>query len=338
MKLQSSVLQENIELLNDYLHTDDSFDLICRKIKIGDKDACLYFIDGFTNDELLQKLMQYFLDQKPNSMPNSCDAFSKQLLPYGETALLNDVQPISDSLLCGMTILLIDGFETAISIDCRNYPVRGVEEPEKDKVMRGSRDGFVETLIFNTALIRRRIRHPDLIMEHFSVGRSSKTDIILSYFRTRIDQKMLANFRKRISEIDIDSLTMNQESLVECLYTRPWINPFPKFKFTERPDTAASAILEGNLVILVDNSPSAIILPTSIFDIIEEADDYYFPPVTGTYLRLSRLIINIVALLLTPVFLLLMNHPQWIPECLSFITFQEDVNVHPFLQFFISQV
>ena len=335
MKLQSSVLQENIELLNDYLHTDDSFDLICRKIKIGDKDACLYFIDGFTNDELLQKLMQYFLDQKPNSMPNSCDAFSKQLLPYGETALLNDVQPISDSLLCGMTILLIDGFETAISIDCRNYPVRGVEEPEKDKVMRGSRDGFVETLIFNTALIRRRIRHPDLIMEHFSVGRSSKTDIILSYFRTRIDHKMLANFRKRISEIDIDSLAMNQESLVECLYTRPWINPFPKFKFTERPDTAASAILEGNLVILVDNSPSAIILPTSIFDIIEEADDYYFPPVTGTYLRLSRLIINIVALLLTPVFLLLMNHPQWIPECLSFITFQEDVNVHPFLQFFI---
>ena len=128
---------------------------------------------------------------------------------------------------------------------------------------------------------------------------------------------------------------MNQESLAECLYHKKWLNPFPKFKFTERPDTAAASLLEGNIVILVDNSPSAMILPTSIFDMIEEADDYYFPPITGTYLRLSRFVINLVALLLTPTFLMFMNHPDWLPEWLSFVNFAEDVNVPPFIQFLI---
>ena len=147
--------------------------------------------------------------------------------------------------------------------------------------------------------------------------------------------EFLAEVTKKIKEIKIDSLTMNQESLAECLYDRSWFNPFPKFKFSERPDTAAASILEGNIIIMVDNSPAAMILPTSIFDIIEEADDYYFPPVTGTYLRLSRLIINIVALMLTPTFLLLMNYPQWLPEWLQFIYFQQDVNVPPLIQFLI---
>lgn len=335
MELQSKDLDENIAILSDILQVNKNFDIIYRVIEIGGRRTCFYLLDGFAKDEILQKLMQYFLSIKPEDMPKDAHGMSKKLMPYGEVDLQTDVQKIVKTLLSGITILIVDGYDKAITIDCRTYPARSVEEPEKDKVMRGSRDGFVETLVFNTALIRRRIRSPKLTMEMFTVGESSQTDVVVSYVNDRVDKDMLNDIRNRISNIKIDALTMNQESLAECLYHKKWLNPFPKFKFTERPDTAAASLLEGNIVILVDNSPSAMILPTSIFDMIEEADDYYFPPVTGTYLRLSRLIINMVALLLTPTFLMLMNHPEWLPDWLSFVNFAEDVNVPPFLQFLI---
>ena len=131
---------------------------------------------------------------------------------------------------------------------------------------------------------------------------------------------------------------MNQESLAECIYERKWINPFPKFKFTERPDAASAAILEGNIVVLVDNSPQAMIIPTSVFDIVEEADDYYFPPVTGSYLRLTRFLIALITLLLTPTFLLLFQNPEWVPEWLAFIQIKEAVNVPIVWQFLILEL
>ncbi|MCR5753720.1 MAG: spore germination protein, partial [Acetatifactor sp.] len=231
--------------------------------------------------------------------------------------------------------LFIDGYTEGIAVDFRTYPARSVEEPEKDKVMRGSKDGFVETLVFNTALIRRRIRDTKLRMEIFTVGRTSKTDVVVSYMEQRVDKKVLLEIEQRIQQIDIDSLTMNGESLAECLYQHKWYNPFPKFKFSERPDAAAAAILEGNIVILVDNSPAAMIVPTSVFDIIEDADDYYFPPITGTYLRLSRFAIDMAAVFFTPTFLLLMQRPEWIPKGLEFIQITDAINVPILWQFLI---
>ena len=231
------------------------------------------------------------------------------------------------SLLSGISCLFIDGYDTCLTIDCRTYPARSVSEPDKDKVMRGSRDGFVETLIFNTALIRRRIRDPKLTMEILSAGESSHTDIALCYMSSRVDQELLKKIKERISRLKVDALTMNQESLAECIFPYKWFNPFPKFKFSERPDTAAASILEGNIVVLVDTSPSAMILPASVFDIIEEADDYYFPPITGTYLRLTRMIISTLSLLVTPTWLLLMEYPSMIPSWLEFIQLSDPLNV-----------
>ncbi len=131
---------------------------------------------------------------------------------------------------------------------------------------------------------------------------------------------------------------MNQESLAECLFTSKWYNPFPKFKYTERPDTAAAQILEGNIIILVDNSPSAMILPISILDMIQEADDFYFPPLTGSYLRLSRFLILILTYFITPTFLLLMQNPDWIPPAFDFIVVKEDINVPLIWQFLILEL
>ena len=313
----SSKLSDNMSYLKEKLNVDTNFDVVYRVIHVGGREACLYFIDGFTKDEVWLKILQAFSTLKEDAMPEDAHAFSKKYLPYGEVGLVRSDSEMIGQLLMGVSCLFIDGYDCCFTIDCRTYPARGVSEPEKDKVLRGSRDGFVETLIFNTALIRRRIRDPKLTMEITSAGESSHTDIALCYMQGRIDEKLLAMIKDRINKLEVDALTMNQESLAECLYPHKWYNPFPKFKFSERPDTAAASILEGNIIILVDNSPAAMILPSSVFDIIEEADDYYFPPVTGTYLRLSRMAISVLTLYLTPLWLLLMQNPDAIPSWLS---------------------
>ncbi len=331
-------LSENMGYLNGKLSVDTNFDIVYRVIKIGGRDACMYFIDGFCKDELMQKMLQYFLDIKEEEMPKDAHEMSKTSLPYVEVDLQETWEKIIYFLMSGVFVLMVDGYDQCLLIDSRTYPSRGVEEPEKDKVLRGSKDGFVETIVFNTALIRRRIRSTELRMEMMQAGKSSKTDIVLCYMDSRVDHEFLNKVKERIEQIKVDALTMNQESLAECLYKKKWYNPFPKFKFTERPDTAAAQILEGDIVILVDNSPSAMITPTSIFDVVEEADDYYFPPITGTYLRLSRFLICILTYLLTPTFLLLMQNPAWIPGGFEFIAIEGDVNIPLIWQFLILEL
>ena len=334
----SGKLTQNMQYLDKLMGLETNFDIIHRVIRIGETDACMYLIDGFCKDELMQKLLQYLMDLKAEDFPQDAHEMSKIAIPYVEVDLDDTWEKVIGALLSGVFVLLVDGYEKAVLIDARTYPARGVEEPDKDKVLRGSKDGFVETVVFNTALIRRRIRSTDLHMEMLNAGENSKTDIVLCYMESRVDQKLLTKIRDRIRSIQVDALAMNQESLAECLYQRKWYNPFPKFKYTERPDTAAAQVLEGNLVILVDNSPSAMILPTTIFDVVEEADDYYFPPVTGTYLRLTRFLIALLTYFVTPTYLLLMNHTAWVPEKLTFIMLKENPNVPLILQFLLLEL
>lgn len=334
----SKNLNENVKRLNEILNLDTNFDLIRKGITIAGKDACIYFIDGFLEEAIMEKLLEFLYKLKPEELPDTAQQMVDHVMPYVEVTAIDQVDLLLQNLLSGVTCLLIDGYDTCIGLDCRSYPMRSVDEPSKDKALRGSKDGFVETLVFNTALIRRRIRSPRLSMEILTAGKTSRTDIVVCYMEDRVDRKLLREIRGRIHAIKVDALTMNQESLAECIYERKWFNPFPKFKFTERPDAASAAILEGNIVILVDNSPQAMIVPTSIFDIVEEADDYYFPPVTGSYLRLSRFLIALITLFLTPVFLLLFQNPQWIPSWLSFIQIKDPVNVPIVWQFFMLEL
>ncbi|MFR8165380.1 MAG: spore germination protein [Enterocloster sp.] len=245
-------------------------------------------MDGLTKDEVLLRIMQGFASIQPDDMPDSPHGFSKKYVPYGETGLEDEESQILVSLLSGLSCLLIDGYDKCITIDCRTYPARGVEEPEKDKVLRGSRDGFVETLIFNTALIRRRIRDVDFTVEITQAGERSHTDIAICYMKGRVDQNLLKTIKERIQSLHVDALTMNQESLAECLYPHKWYNPFPKFRFSERPDTAAASILEGNIIILVDNSPRM----TSLVRIRHHRKRTTIFLRTGTYLRLSRMTVS----------------------------------------------
>ncbi len=334
----SKDINENIATLKEGLSADISFDIVYRTIRVGEREAAIFFIDGFCKDEIMQKLLQHFMDITQKELPETAYELLKKKVPYIEVDIEREFAKIEMMVLSGQFALLIDGYDAAVLLDTRTYPARSVSEPEKDKALRGSKDGFVETIVFNTALIRRRIRSADLCMEMFNVGETSRTDVVLCYMGSRVDQEFLNKLRTRMREIKVDALTMNQESLAECLFHHKWYNPFPKFRFTERPDVASAQVLEGNVIILVDNSPSAIIFPATIFDLMEDADDYYFPPITGSYLRFSRFVIAVLTFFLTPTFLLLMNHPQWIPEIFSFIQLQEAENIPLIWQFLILEL
>ncbi|MCD8380703.1 MAG: spore germination protein [Lachnospiraceae bacterium] len=338
MKKLTDKVEENNKMIRQALRADESFDIVDRALVVGGRKAHFYFIDGLCKDDLLQKILQYFLDLMPQDMPDNAERMSEQSVPYIEVSVETDVDQIVYSVLAGIFLLIIDGYDGVLLLDAREYPARSVSEPEKDKTLRGSRDGFVETLVFNTALLRRRIRDPKFHIEMHRVGAASQTDVALCFIEDRADPVFLKRIRERLDRIQVDALTMSQESLSECLFSGKWYNPFPKFKHTERPDAATAQLLEGNLVILVDNAPSALIMPTTIFDVMEEADDYYFPPVTGSYLRITRMLIAVVTYLWTPLFLLLIQNPEWIPEWLSFIALEEESHVPLIVQFLILEL
>lgn len=329
---------DNLQQLKNALRSDKSFDLVERDLIICSRRAAMFFVDGFIKDDIAEKIIEYFYKNTTEENFASPEYFANSSVPYVEVETSADIQKVCTEVLSGIAALLVEGFDRVILLDCRTYPQRDTAEPDNDKVLRGSHDGFVETLVLNSALIRRRIRDTDLTVQAFKIGTKSHTDVAVLYMETKVDKKMLKRLTERLNAINVPSLTMNQQSLVEALYKRMWYNPFPKVKYTERPDTAASAVLEGNIVILVDNSPSALLLPTSIFDVLEEADDYYFSPVVGTYLKLARYFITIVSVLITPLWLLAIQNPQYCPEMFRFVITDEAQNIPIFWQLIIMEI
>lgn len=328
---------ENSRLFAEIVGPERNFDIVNKKIDIADRAAEFYMIDGFVKDDIMEKLLESFIALKPEDMPDSPEGMTG-IIPYIDVVPRETLEDAAKDMLAGMVCMFIDGYKTCFVIDCRTYPSRSVSEPWKNRVLRGSRDGFVESIVSNVSLIRRRIRTPDFCVEIMDAGTMSHTDIAFAYIQGKADMKLLQKLKERVQKIDVEALTMNIESLAEVLLQGPYINPFPKFKYSERPDSAAAAIFDGNIVILVDNSPAVIIVPTSVFDVTEEADDYYFPPVTGTYIKLSRYLITIVSLIMTPVWVVFLNNPEMVPDWLQFILIDETAStstVPVLLQLFI---
>ena len=328
-------IQKTIEQYQKVLHTNLNFDIVYRTITICGKTAAIFFVDGFCKDAQLGKILDALYRITDANLIKDAYTLSKSGIAYGEVDLEDQEEAIITAILSGQTALFVDGFDRAILIDVRTYPQRDSSEPDKDKVFRGSRDGFVETLVLNTALIRRRIRDPRLIVRHISVGKQSKTDVALCYMEDSVDPKLLKKILSRLEQVKVDALTMNQESMAEILVHRKWYNPLPKFKFTERPDTTAAHILEGEIAVVVDNSPAVLLIPSTIFSIMEEANDYYFPPFIGSYLKLTRAIVMILTVLITPTWILLNQYPNAVPSWLQFILVTDETNVPLLFQILI---
>lgn len=279
--------------LDNLLDLKNNYDIVKNNILIADKEACFYYIDGYLKDKMMTDIKDALLGIKSEEIKkvNSVEEFSKKFIDYSELEFEGDFDNIVLSILSGSVALIIDGFDKAIIIDIREYPSRSIEEPEDDKVLRGAKDGFIETPIINLALIRRRIRNVNFRAEYLNVGTETHNDVVLCYMSNKVNQKKLACIKSKLERIDTKSLTFGIQSLVEALFPQKWLNPFPKIKFTSRPDIASSNILEGRIILMVDNTPAVAILPTYFFDFFQEAEDYYFPPPTGNFIRFTRIFI-----------------------------------------------
>lgn len=324
----STKLEENITAANQIFPFGKSFDLITRDLWIGEKKAFWIGVNGLIESSLLRDLLSdlqdpYFMG---DFMITDIQNFMNTKIAYSQVQLSSNWNDIIKNVLSGPSALIVDGFSEALIIDTRTYPTRGMEEPDSEKVTRGAKDGFVETLLTNTTLIRRRIRHPKLTFEIQAIGSDSKTDVAIGYIGDIVDEDLLKKTKNKLESLDVTSLTMGTKSLEELLVTRRWFNPLPSFYLTERPDVACSYIMEGHMVIVIDNSPCVMVLPCTIFEFTQSPEDYYKSPSVGNYLRLLRFGCMILSLILMPVFLLL---GSYYPDFYGFkVITSEEVSPH----------
>ena len=330
-------IHEDIQNTAKLLGTDINFDVVRRNLTIGGREAVLFFVDGFIKDEVYEKIMEFLFKITPDEISkiHNMSEFSKIKMPYVEVDWSSDDTTIVTAVLSGQSCIMIEGIKDALLVDTRTYPMRGIKEPEKDRSLRGSRDSFVETFVFNTALIRRRIRDNRLRMEYMQVGIGSKVDVAISYIDGVADQKVVKELKKRLKSVKISGISMTLQALSEAILPSFCLNPFPKIRYTERPDFASACILEGKVVLIMDNCPSVMIFPVSFADFSKEADDYYFPSVSGSYVRIIRLLVSLLTVILTPIMLILINNPQIVPPWLDFLLVRDKHSIPIFIQFLI---
>lgn len=331
--------EEAAATVNTYLRVHESFDLTVKRLRIGGRRAIFYCVEELVKDDVLEHLLEFFsgLSEKQMRDISCARAFMDTYVTYSQASLQEDLEAFGTAVLSGAVGMLAEGFDKAIVLDPRTYPARAMKEPDNDRLLRGSHEGFLETVLSNIALIRRRIRNVQLTFKRYQIGCSSKTDVVVCYLADLANPKQLARVDERLREIDVPSLTMGQESLRECLLPdQPW-NPFPRFRYTERPDTAAACLNSGNILILVDGSPDAMIVPTGIFDYIQDTNDYCFPPLLGTYFRHLRSFIFFLSMMFVPVWYLLQLHEAELPEWTYFIFVNKPNGVSIFLQLVVSE-
>lgn len=335
--LVSSDFEKNIAFLKDELGVDASFDLIHLELKHGGRRMGLFLVDGFGKDTALTQI-QRELNRLPEDglKENPLDTLMQHQIPYVEIAKSDDLDEVIDEVLAGPAALVIEGIEQVILLDTREYPVRGPEEPDTEQVIRGSKDGFVETLVMNAALIRRRVRDRSMRVEYNKVGRRSKSDLALVYLADIADQEYVEAMKQALNQIDTDGLPMADKSIEEFIFGHHY-QPYPLIRYTERPDVAATHLFEGHILLLVDGSPSAMIVPTTFWHHLQHAEEYRQKPVVGASLRIVRFGAVWVSLFLMPLWYLLATNEQFVPEVLSFIGAEKEGAVPLFAQFLVAE-
>ena len=328
----------DVRTLDALLGVERCFDMIARDLVAGGRRCRLYVVDGYGDDAVLERMIGFWL-----ALPSTADAadaqtFIDRYVTFSEVNAEADLRQTATAVFLGKTLLLAEGYGECILIDAKSYPSRGVEEPSSGKVLRGAHDGFIETLVQNAALLRRRIRTPQLTLEGHKISEKSRADVVLCYLEDKVDRALLARVRAKLAAIDANSISMSQESIAESMMDqRQWFNPFPRVRYTERPDAATASIMEGSIIVLVDNSPAAMILPTRFFDFVQEANDFYFPPLVGSYLRILRVVVFLLTLFITPVWYLLVQDPDLPNSALSFLAVTSECEVPILAQLLLTE-
>lgn len=315
-----------------------SFDLGIRKLTILRKEVHIYYVNGLCDSsyiiELLETLVQ--INDHEKSTANLHSIIENRLVNQSVNPL-KTLDELVDQVLSGLIAIVIDGCETGFIVDVRGYPGRSPEEPDTEKVVRGSRDGFVENIILNTALTRRRIRDERLRFEIMRVGERGKTDISIAYIEGVANPDLIDVVRKELKAIKIDGLAMADKTVEEFLL-RQGYNPYPLVRYTERADVAATHLLEGHVLIYVDTSPSVIITPTTVFHHMQHVEEFRQSPAVGTFIRWVRFIGILSSLFLLPLWFLFIEEPELLPKHLEFIGPNDRTNIPIVVQLFLADI
>ena len=339
---QKPVFDKNFDAslaqLDALLGLPGNYGIVKRPIVLLGQRAVFYYAEGLSDTEAIGRVAAFCLSaQTRGTLP--AELFAQKLVPYGEVETGCETRTVHAAAATGALVILCEAFPgEAVIVKARNVPCRSLEEPELDKVLRGAHVGFGETLNRNCALLRRALPSADLRMKVFSVGSMTETKVVLCWMRGKADPRYLTFVEKKLSGIRTDSLNLGIQSLTECLVRKRVWNPFPRFRYTERPDAAAASLCEGSILLLCDNAPQAITLPVSIFSFLQETNDFYLSPFTGTYLRQLRLFTFLLSVYLIPVWYALIFFTDPLPHWLSFLKIEKFTEVPVLIQLLLIEL
>ncbi|HHX50162.1 MAG TPA: spore germination protein [Clostridia bacterium] len=289
--------------------------------------AALFYVDGLVDKDVIGNdilkplkielpLLEVSQDQEQTLVPALMEMLSNRGITTGEIKKENQFEKLFLAALSGDVVLLVDGCAEALVIGVRGWESRGIGEPYTEALIRGPRDGFTETLRTNTVALRRRLRDPGFRLESMRLGKRTKTDMVLCYIEDIVNNTVLEEIRRRLDTVDIDAIL--ESGYIEQLIEDSFLSPFPQVQYTERPDKAAAAILEGRVVILVDTTPFALIVPATFAQFFQSPEDYYERWIIGSLTRLIRIIASYIAVFLPGVYVAAVSfHPGLIPTKLA---------------------
>ncbi|MFC4599134.1 spore germination protein [Cohnella hongkongensis] len=327
------------ELLTAAIGLDKSFEVQVREMTFGGRKAAMLFLSVFAKDASLTEIIKRLTYLDPDSLIDSdaLQSFLECYVPAVQIKKTTSFPQMIDEVLIGNTALYVDGQPAALMIDAKSFPARNPEQPSLEKVVRGSQDGFTETLLTNVALVRRRLRDPNLRFEIMKVGRRTQTDVCVGYIDDIANAELVESIRDKIRAIDIDGLPLADKQLEEMTVSNGW-SPFPTVRYTERPDVVAAQLLDGSVTILVDTSPSAILLPTTYFDLVQHAEENRQNPFMGSYMRWVRYVGILASLVLMPLWFLYNENPALRPAWLWFVGTDQSGDIPLILQFVVAEI
>lgn len=331
-------IEDNKRALEEKVGLNKSFDVLFREMVFGTKKTALFYLTGFAKDEVLTEVLKRLTYLKRDDIvPNTMKSLLLEFIPHIQVEQVSSMTDVIDKVLSGSSALFIEQEKSAIVIDARRFPSRTMEEPSLEKVVRGSRDGFIETLLTNVTLVRRRIRDPRLKLEMMRVGKRTKTDVCIAYINDIVDLELVETIKDKIAKVKIDGIPLADKQLEEIVIGKDW-NPYPMVRYSERPDVVSAHLLEGHIILFVDTSPSVMILPTTFFHLVQHAEEYRQAPFIGTYFRWIRFIGIFASLFLLPLWFMFVIQPELLPKALDFIGPEETGHIPILLQFLIVEI
>ncbi|MCQ1529080.1 spore germination protein [Lutispora saccharofermentans] len=315
-KIQSTdSLEVNITKVKELLKDCD--DVVYKEFVVGVEQKLRFtaiYIDGMIdthklNNAVLNPLMiqaRYIPPEAPKLSNKLYELVRYGTIPASELKESEDINEAILDILIGDAVLFIDGIRTLITISVKGWPARSIDEPSTEAVIRGPRDGFVETFRMNTALVRRRIRDHKLKLKQLRIGRRSQTDVGVFYIEDIAKAELVDEVFRRLKSIEIDAIL--DSGYIEQLIEDDPYSPFPQILASERPDEAAAELYEGRVVILVDNSPFCLIMPATLNSMFQSPEDYYDRWIIATVLRTIRYAASLIAMVLPSLYIALTSY------------------------------